>query len=49
VKTTDEEVERPFRFVMDISRTTEKLGYKPRLLEEGLRIYLEETVREGSE
>jgi nucleoside-diphosphate-sugar epimerase len=38
----EKETERPFRFAMDITRARKDLGYSPRLLDEGLPVYLKE-------
>ncbi len=35
------ETDRPFRFVADISKARRELGYSPRLLDDGLRSYIE--------
>lgn len=37
---TGERTDRPFRFVLDISRARKSFGYTPRNIEEGLRRYL---------
>jgi len=39
---TDKDTERPFKFFLDITKAQKVLGYSPRLLNEGLRIYLKE-------
>ena len=40
VSLTDNKSERPFKFVLDISKAKRDLGYSPRTLDEGLRQYL---------
>lgn len=39
-------IERPFRFSIDISKACKELGYKPRTLKEGLKKYIE-SVKNG--
>jgi UDP-glucose 4-epimerase len=39
---TKRESDRPFRFFLDITKAQKILGYAPRSLEEGLRLYLKE-------
>lgn len=39
---SERQVERPFRFYLDIARAKKSLGYSPRPLAEGLRLYLEQ-------
>jgi nucleoside-diphosphate-sugar epimerase len=42
VQLTGKETDRPFRFVMDITRARKLHGYSPRTLKDGLRRYLRE-------
>ncbi len=44
---TGRDTERPFRFFLDITKAQEVLGYLPRLLDEGLRIYIKEFNAKG--
>jgi len=39
---TEQRTERPFRFFLDIAKAQKTLGYSPRSLDEGLKIYLKE-------
>jgi len=41
IKTTGSAIERPFRFVLDISKAKREFGYNPVSLSNGLRAYLE--------
>jgi len=47
VTTVHNDIERPFRFVLDISKAEKELGYKPQLVKDGLGKYIE-LVRNGN-
>ncbi len=37
------ETDRPFRFVLDVTKAHKELGYSPHSLEDGLRLYIEDS------